>query len=486
MDVSSKTQRKLFCDANTSPVCVEVKKNADTLTPERVQKTKRDESLHTSADSKKTIKASNFRDPNRQKKYVKEKGDTINQYNRSKGGYYYKKPPNGERIRISKEEFQLNNPVAGHKIALCIASEIINKQGGIDPESEKFKKLKDELNSPENLTVKTTKGNSERKEGDEKTACVINDAVAERKIVKWLKDLNYELKPTRDVIIKVKQIQNALEKNPEGFGPIRSTLVELINYVEQQKAKSAAELHLTKDGRLDKRYSRQEAERRRAQGTKKDGTPDKRTSKGKELISKTKNVSVKTSNNTVIGTHNGDDVYQVPRGGQYRVNDTGKKTYLKEKIPTPTKSQPASRKETTAAAPVKTEVNPATETLSSRIGTHNGDDVYQGPRGGQYRVNDTGKKTYLKEKIPTSTTYSSSNSTNSGIPYSASCSSGSFLNELTYLEPSYELSSSSSLYSSGTTISTYSSSGSANGRTLNEGPRGGTFYFTSSGNKRYV
>jgi hypothetical protein len=32
----------------------------------------------------------------------------------------------------------------------------------------------------------------------------------------------------------------------------------------------------------------------------------------------------------------------------------------------------------------------------------------------------------------------------------------------------------------------YSSTGSANGRPLIEGPRGGTFYFTPSGNKRYV
>eukprot|EP01147_Barroeca_monosierra_P006956 gene6956-9572_t len=83
----------------------------------------------------------------------------------------------------------------------------------------------------------------------------------------------------------------------------------------------------------------------------------------------------------LIGTYNGDDVYQGPQGGQYRVNDTGKKTYLKEKIPTPTKSQLAPRKETTAAAPVKTEVKPATETLSSRIGTYNGDDIFGAKSG---------------------------------------------------------------------------------------------------------
>jgi len=54
--------------------------------------------------------------------------------------------------------------------------------------------------------------------------------------------------------------------------------------------------------------------------------------------------------------------------------------------------------------------------------------------------------------------------------------------ETTY-EPSYP---STPQASYGDSVGTYSSNGSANGRTLYQGPRGGTYYLTASGNKKYV
>ena len=90
-------------------------------------------------------------------------------------------------------------------------------------------------------------------------------------------------------------------------------------------------------------------------------------------------------------------------------------------------------------------------------GKANGSTLHTGPQGGQFYYNTaSGGKSYVKRSV------------------SSNCSISN-----TY-------SRGSSCIGSRGESRTYSSSGSANGRTLHTGSRGGTYYMTSGGNKRYV
>lgn len=77
--------------------------------------------------------------------------------------------------------------------------------------------------------------------------------------------------------------------------------------------------------------------------------------------------------------------------------------------------------------------------------------IYKGSRGGEYYLNSSGKKVYVKSKSSSTNTYSSPT-------YSSP----------TYSSPSYSTPSSSST------------------RTIQTGPRGGKYYINSNGNKTYV
>ena len=90
-------------------------------------------------------------------------------------------------------------------------------------------------------------------------------------------------------------------------------------------------------------------------------------------------------------------------------------------------------------------------------GKANGSTLHTGPQGGQFYYNTaSGGKSYVKRSVSSNCSISSTNSRGSSCIGSRGESR------------------------------TYSSSGSANGRTLHTGSRGGTYYMTSGGNKRYV
>lgn len=83
-------------------------------------------------------------------------------------------------------------------------------------------------------------------------------------------------------------------------------------------------------------------------------------------------------------------------------------------------------------------------------GSRNGRPIFEGPRGGKYILTNNGNKSYLPK--------TSSSSISATVDQYGGVSTGS----------------------------SYVSNGSANGRTIFEGPRGGKYYLTASGNKRYV
>ena len=90
-------------------------------------------------------------------------------------------------------------------------------------------------------------------------------------------------------------------------------------------------------------------------------------------------------------------------------------------------------------------------------GKANGSTLHTGPQGGQFYYNTaSGGKSYVKRSVSSNCSISNTNSTGTSCIGSRGESR------------------------------TYSSSGSANGRTLHTGSRGGTYYMTSGGNKRYV
>ena len=90
-------------------------------------------------------------------------------------------------------------------------------------------------------------------------------------------------------------------------------------------------------------------------------------------------------------------------------------------------------------------------------GNANGRQVQVGPRGGHFYVNNNDKKTY----VDTSKVREVTNNHHHTSAYTGGYSGNS------------------------SPVSTYSSSGSANGRSVYQGSRGGQYYFTASGNKSY-
>jgi len=155
------------------------------------------------------------------------------------------------------------------------------------------------------------------------------------------------------------------------------------------------------------------------------------------------------------GSANGKPLYEGQRGGTYYINESGNKTYVK-----PTSSSSSSGLGAAAASAASSSSEGRfTGMHHQSSGRANGKPLYEGARGGLYYINDSGNKTYVSSTSSSSSSYGSS---------------------------SYGSSSSSSRGSGVATGSTYQSSGSANGSTLYTGPRGGTYYLTSSGNKVYT
>ena len=101
-------------------------------------------------------------------------------------------------------------------------------------------------------------------------------------------------------------------------------------------------------------------------------------------------------------------------------------------------------------------------------GKANGSKLHTGPRGGRFYYNTaSGGKTYVKRSDAGSQVCSSSGRSSPGI-----------------INNTYSKGISCTSSCSGNRI--YSSSGSANGRTLHRGSRGGTYYMNNGGNKVYV
>eukprot|EP01084_Bolivina_argentea_P147147 257477_1 len=101
-------------------------------------------------------------------------------------------------------------------------------------------------------------------------------------------------------------------------------------------------------------------------------------------------------------------------------------------------------------------------------GSADGSEIYEGPRGGRYRIDKNGKKVYLPKNYDqkaneNNIAFKSDNNTNN-------------------------IHNSDDSYSSygDRAVGTYSSHGSANGSTVYEGSRGGHYRINSSGNKSYI
>lgn len=81
-----------------------------------------------------------------------------------------------------------------------------------------------------------------------------------------------------------------------------------------------------------------------------------------------------------------DTIFIGPRGGRYRVSRNGKKYY-------PSRSPAASASFSPATRPSAPFVPPAVISPPSRLRLRQ-DTIFIGPRGGRYRINSKGKKTY--------------------------------------------------------------------------------------------
>eukprot|EP00438_Fugacium_kawagutii_P012753 Skav203758 [mRNA] locus=scaffold68:698689:700053:+ [translate_table: standard] len=131
----------------------------------------------------------------------------------------------------------------------------------------------------------------------------------------------------------------------------------------------------------------------------------------------------------------------------------------------------------------------AVGTHSSR-GLADGSTLYQGPHGGLFTMSEAGNKTYQPRQTriaspepvrpPSRSSLSGLSSSHFASPMSSSGFGG--FGGFGGFEPSFSPSFAPRASSAGFHVS----SGSANGRELHVGPRGGVYYETASGNRQYV
>lgn len=99
----------------------------------------------------------------------------------------------------------------------------------------------------------------------------------------------------------------------------------------EKKAKTEAESsHLTKSGKLDKRYKENKEMAAKDTKTAKTSAATAAASESKATASRAKATAAKTADqvdNSSKGPH-GETVYTGPRGGKYFINKNGKKEYL--------------------------------------------------------------------------------------------------------------------------------------------------------------
>lgn len=87
---------------------------------------------------------------------------------------------------------------------------------------------------------------------------------------------------------------------------------------------------------------------------------------------------------------NGRLVYKGTSGGEYYVNTSGKKVYVKSTNSTSTSSNLSNYTPSSSYYSSPTHSSPSSSSSTTR-------DIQTGPRGGQYYINSNGNKTYIKK-----------------------------------------------------------------------------------------